>query len=47
MPIPQPKPREKADAFMERCMSNKQMVKEYPNGKQRAAICAVQWRKDG
>jgi len=46
MPIPQPKPKEDASAFMQRCMSDKVMQKEYPNTKQRAAICAVQWSKD-
>lgn len=33
------------DDFIERCMSNPTMNKEYPDAKQRMAVCAVQWRK--
>lgn len=38
MPIPKPKDNEKRKDFIKRFMSNKQMVKEYPNDKQRLAI---------
>lgn len=44
MPIPKPQPQETAPKFMQRCMADDVMVQEYPNTKQRAAICAVQWR---
>jgi len=45
MPLPQRKPTETRDKFMQRCMSDKVMVNEYPDKKQRLAICAVQWKK--
>lgn len=39
MPIPQPRPNEDKNTFIQRCMSNPTMVKEYPDIKQRSAIC--------
>lgn len=38
MPIPKPRPYERMNDFMQRCMSDEKMVKEYESG-QRAAIC--------
>jgi len=38
MPIPQPKQSESENEFMQRCMSDDKMIKEYPT-EQRAAIC--------
>lgn len=38
MPIPKPKPYERMDEFMQRCMSDDKMVKEYETG-QRIAVC--------
>ena len=40
MPIPKPKPNEKPSDFMARCMSE---LTEFPNQKQRAAVCAKEW----
>lgn len=45
MPIPTPSKGEEQNAFRDRCMGNPTMVKEYPDQKQRAAICHSQWRK--
>jgi len=45
MPIPQPNPGEKQADFMSRCMGNETMNKEYPDQKQRAAVCGTQWRR--
>ena len=45
MPLPRRTPTETRDKFIERCMSDKTMVNEYPYKKQRLAICAVQWKK--
>ncbi len=45
MPIPTPKKNEKQNEFIQRCMSNNVMVKEYPNINQRLAVCATQFRK--
>jgi len=44
MPIPTPQKDETKQEFIERCMSNDTMVKEYPNEGQRYAICLTQWR---
>ena len=45
MPLPRRTPTETRDKFIERCMSDKTMVNEYPDKTQRRAICAVQWKK--
>ena len=45
MPIPIPKASEEMDTFIERCMTDEVMVTEFPNEKQRLAICAVQWSR--
>lgn len=42
MPIPQPRPNESHDQFINRCMSDPLMVSEYPDNQQRAAICHSQ-----
>lgn len=42
MPIPKKKPGESSDDFMSRCMSNPKMRQEYPDQKQRAAVCSQQ-----
>lgn len=44
MPLPKPKPAEKQQDFMNRCMSNATMNKEYPRQDQRLAVCYTQWR---
>ena len=38
MPIPTPKPYERENEFMQRCMGDEKMVNEYPT-EQRAAVC--------
>jgi hydroxymethylpyrimidine pyrophosphatase-like HAD family hydrolase len=38
MPISQPKQSESENEFMQRCMSDEKMIKEYPT-EQRAAVC--------
>jgi len=45
MPIPEPRKDEYQKDFIERCMGNSVMMKEYPDNKQRAAICYRQWRE--
>jgi len=45
MPIPKPNPNEKDNSFVARCMGNETMKKEYPDNKQRVAICLAQTRK--
>ena len=44
MPIPTPKKDESQKDFINRCMGNDTMVKEYPDQKQRAAICFNEFR---
>jgi len=45
MPIPSPNPNETADKFIQRCMSDNVMLKEYPDESQRFAICSVTFDK--
>ena len=42
MPIPNPKENEDKQKFVARCMGNETMKKEYPDSKQRVAICLGQ-----
>ena len=44
MPIPKPKKSEKKDSFIARCMSDSVMKKEYPDNKQRLAVCHTTYR---
>jgi hypothetical protein len=45
MPIPQPEKNEEKKKFVARCMSSDVMVKDYPDNKQRIAICLGQTSK--
>lgn len=45
MPIPNPQQDETRKEYVERCMGETTMVDEYPDNKQRFAVCNVQWRK--
>ena len=47
MPIPQPRPTETREQFINRCVSDNTMVEEYPNNAQRFAICSSVWREKG
>lgn len=44
MPIPKPEKTEKMTEFLGRCMADPTMTEEYPNERQRMAICDKQWR---
>jgi len=44
MPIPKRKQNEDKNIYVSRCMSNETMKKEYPDNKQRVAICLGQTR---
>ena len=39
MPIPSRRKEEKPNDFMSRCMSDDKLKKEFPNNKQRTAVC--------
>jgi hypothetical protein len=45
MPIPNPKKSEKQGDFVFRCMGDETMNKEFPDQKQRAAVCYSQFKK--
>lgn len=45
MPMPMPRDGETRDDFMDRCMGDDAMNDDYPDGKQRAAVCNANWRK--
>jgi hypothetical protein len=45
MPLPTPNKDEKESDFVSRCMGNKTMNDDYPDEKQRAAVCYSQWNK--
>jgi len=45
MPMPNPKKSEKQDDFVSRCMGDETMNKEFPDQKQRAAVCYSQFKK--
>lgn len=45
MPLPKPRSEEDEEKFIQRCMSNPIMKKEYPDQKQRTAVCYSQWKK--
>ena len=45
MPLPSPRPREQESKFVGRCMDSETMKREYPDNKQRVAVCYSQWRK--
>lgn len=45
MPIPKPEQNEDDKVFVSRCMGNETMKKEYPDTKQRVAICIGQTKK--
>jgi len=44
MPLPKPSDDENKDDWVERCMSNKQMVKEFEPD-QRRAVCEDRWER--
>jgi hypothetical protein len=46
MPLPKPRADEEEKKFIERCMSDEVMKKEYPKQAQRLGICYTQWRGD-
>ena len=43
--LPTPRKNEKQDAFVSRCMSNAEAKREFPEQKQRLAVCFSQFRK--
>jgi signal peptide peptidase SppA len=44
MPLPSPRTDEERQNFLSRCMGNDTMKRDFPDQKQRAAVCFRQWR---
>lgn len=47
MPIPHVRKNESKKAFTARCMSDAVMQAEFPDNKQRYAVCMSQWKRKG
>lgn len=47
MPIPTPRKGEEENDFISRCMGDDTMKDEYPDDKQRTAVCYNSWREAG
>ena len=45
MPLPSRKPKEKKKDFLSRCMSDDKVISEFPDSKQRYAVCQTQLSK--
>jgi DNA-binding ferritin-like protein len=45
MPLPKPKNKEKKSEFVSRCIGDTQSNKDFPDQKQRIAVCYAQWDK--
>lgn len=45
MPIPTPLPKEQRGEFIQRCMMNDSMVREFKDQDQRYAVCVTQLEK--
>ena len=45
MPIPKPKTNEKQDTFTQRCMGDTVMNKDFPDRRQRYAVCMNSWKQ--
>jgi len=44
MPLPTPNTKESKADFLERCLADETMLKEYPQGVQRYAVCLTQYK---
>jgi hypothetical protein len=44
MPLPKPSDKETQQEFVSRCMGDEKTRKEFPDQKQRAAVCYGQWK---
>ncbi len=43
MPLPNPTSGDNRKEFVNKCMDDSKMIKEFPNDKQRAAVCHSQY----
>jgi hypothetical protein len=47
MPLPKPKPAETQSEFISRCITDPIMEREFPESKQRTAVCYFQYTNGG
>jgi len=45
MPLPKPSKNQKQSDFVSKCMGDPSIIKEFPDQKQRAAICYSQFKR--
>ncbi len=45
MPLPNPKNGQNKNDYISSCMADQAMNKEFPDNKQRAAVCYSKWRE--
>ena len=45
MPLPRPDKNQSQKEFINKCMDDSAMLEEFPNGKQRAAVCYSQYEQ--
>lgn len=45
MPLPEPKKDETEDDFMDRCLSNENVNKEFPDKNERYGFCITRWER--
>jgi hypothetical protein len=45
MPLPNPRKGQDQNAFMSKCMGDETIKKEFPNQKQRIAVCLSQFKR--
>ena len=45
MPLPKPEPTEERNEFLQRCMIDETSVEDFPDDKQRYAVCIRQWNE--
>lgn len=46
MPLPEPEPTEERNEFLQRCMNDETSVEDFPDDKQRYAVCIKQWEQN-
>ena len=45
MPVPTPDKDEEEKGYLDRCMGDSKMNSEFPDNKQRAAVCISTWKE--
>ena len=45
MPLPKPSKNQKQSEFISKCMADEAMNSEFPDQKQRSAVCSIQFKR--